>query len=576
MKRLTRLLFILSVVFLLAVSTVFATVTPVLQTENGMVVSAHPLASEVGLEILQEGGNAIDAAVGVSMALGVVEPYASGLGGEGMMLIYSAKEDKIVCLDFRSTSPGLANYEVLDFSKSKEWGYSPKAVGVPGVVAGMAKALETFGTMPLSKVLEKPISLAREGYPVSATMAGLILDVLPNYDLENYCPETAKIYMPDGFPAEEGQIIKNPDLANTLELIANEGYEAFYKGEIAKSIAQDMKEHGGLISYDDLLLYEALIKEPTEGTYRGYEIYSSAPPCAGATLIEILNIMENFELAEYGFLSPTYIHIIAEAAKLGNIDRYAYVGDPDFAELQLTGLTSKGYAKERAKLIDLDKAMTKEEIEAGDPSVYESKLPELDIPLLAYAGWVDKGGSTTHFVVADKEGNVVSVTQTNSSFWGCGWTVTGRGFLLNNEMKNFSSKPGWVNSMEPGKRMRTTICPSIITKDGELFLAVGTPGAGRIVPTLAQTISAIIDYNLPLQEAIEAPKFYTKSSYGNRLEIETRLPKEVVEDLVKLGHEIKEKGEYDLYFGGIHGIMFEGGKMVSGADPRRGGVAQGY
>jgi len=576
MKRFTRVLFVLGVVFLLAVSTVFATVIPVLQTENGMIVSAHPFASEIGLEILREGGNAIDAAVGVSMALGVVEPYASGIGGEGVMLIYSAQEDKIVCIDFKSMAPRLATYEVLDFSKLEEWEYTPKAVGIPGIVAGMAKAIEKYGTMSLEKVLEGPITLARDGYPVSKTMATLILDKLPAYDLENYNPETAKIYMPGGFPAKEGQIIKNPDLAHTLELIANKGPEVFYKGEIGISIAKDMKEHGGLIYYYDLLFYKAIVKEPTKGTYRGYKIYSSAPPCAGATLIEILNIMENFELAKYGFLSPTYIHIIAEAVKLGNVDRYAHVADPDFVKVPIKGLTSKEYAKERAKLINLNKAKTKGKIKEGDPSVYKCKFPIEDIPVLAYAGSLDRDGSTTHFVVADKEGNVVSVTQTNSSFWGCGWTVTERGFLLNNEMKNFSSRPGLINSLEPGKRMRTTICPSIITKDGKPFLTVGTPGAGRIVSTLAQTISAVIDYNLPLQDAIEAPKFYSKASYGNKLYIEARLSDEVLEVLTKLGHEIKNKGKYDLYFGGIHGIMFEGGKMVSGADPRRGGIAKGY
>lgn len=382
--------------------------------------------------------------------------------------------------------------------------------------------------------------------------------------------------MPDGFPAKEGQIIKNPDLAHTLELIANKGPEVFYKGEIGRSIAKNMKEHGGLISYSDLLFYKAIVKEPTKGTYRGYKIYFSAPPCAGATLIEILNIMENFELTKYGFLSPTYIHIIAEAVKLGNVDRYAYVADPDFVKVPIKGLTSKEYAKERAKLINLNKAKTKEKIKEGDSSVYKCKFSIEDIPVLAYAGSLDRDGSTTHFVVADKEGNVVSVTQTNSSFWGCGWTVTERGFLLNNEMKNFSSRPGLINSLELGKRMGTTICPSIITKDGKPFLTVGTPGGGRIVSTLAQTISAVIDYNLPLQDAIEAPKFYSKASYGNKLYIEARLSDEVLEVLTKLGHEIKNKGKYDLYFGGIHGIMFEGEKMVSGADPRRGGIAKGY
>jgi len=448
---------------------------------KGVVAAAHPLAAKVGAEILARGGNAVDAAVATAFALGVVEPYASGIGGEGVMVI-SLADGTEVAIDYKSVAPGHVTLEGTDTSVK----LGPKGTCVPGVVAGLALALEKYGTMSLAEVLEPAIRLAREGFPIDE----VFVDVMAAHDFyENIVddPEISSIFLKDGLIPDVGTVITNPELAHAYELIAQQGPEVFYEGEIAEAIVQATE---GWITKEDLAQYTPREMEPVRGDYRGYEVLSAPPPVGGTTLIEALNILENFDLSGYSYTDPEAIHLIAESLLLASADRYRYVGDPAFFAVPIKGLTSDAYARERAELIRLDAVIPPREAPAGGPFQYEYleehaaiySVPEEATSL-----------STTHVSVVDKEGNAVSLTQTLSYFWGSQVFVSGYGFFLNNELHNFNrydpTDPTDLNEIAPYKRPRTLIAPTIVRGMGKSSSSWVHPARGASSPPCSRSSS---------------------------------------------------------------------------------------
>ncbi len=517
---------------------------PQVSARNGMVASAHPLASQAGLAILKAGGNAVDAAVATAFANSVVEPNANGLGGEGMMVIWLADQRQAVAIDYRSMAP------LADKTGQKWPSLGPLSVAVPGTVAGLCLALEKYGTKSLQEVMAPAITLAENGFAISATLSQHIGD---SFDAILKEPQLAKILAPEGLPLEPGEVLKNPDLAKSLRKIAAGGRDVFYKGELADAIATAMAAKGGLIGKADLAAYQAIEREPVRGSYHGVDIVSAPPPVSGLTVIETLHILENFELAKNAPLSKTNVHLIAEALKRGFADHSAYIGDPAFAKVPVARLLSKGYAKSLAQSIPLDTASR--EVKAGDPS--------------------KEHPSTTHMSVADKMGNMVSLTQTISGFWGAHMVPPGTGIILNNEMQNWSSTG--PNTYAPGKRMRTTIAPTILLKDGEVFASLGTPGAARIISTMVILITNLVDHGMTMQQAIESARFYTRDTDKN-LHVEARMEAQTIEELKAMGYVTSVKGQYDLFFGGAQGIVADRKRrmLTGGADPRRDGAVLGH
>ncbi len=506
---------------------------------GGLVATAHPLASRAGAEMLEAGGNAVDAAVAAAFAIAVAEPNSNGLGGEGMMIVYLARTRKAVAIDYRSAAPAGAVFP----DRIPDAG--PASVAVPGTVAGLCLALEKYGTLPLSRVLEPAIALAADGFTVSPTLAGIILDNFEALSLEK---GLAGVFCPDGLPLEAGDTLKNPALAASLRLIAWGGRDMFYRGELAERIAADVRGRGGFITKADLAGYRAVEREPVRGTYRRHRIVSAPPPVGGLAVVETLQILESFELGRLAPLSPERIHIMAEAMKRAMVDWRAFVGDPGYVDVPTAGLLAPSYARSRAAEIRPDRISDK--IAPGDPAKGQSP-------------------STTSLAVVDQDGNMVALTQTISDFFGAKVMVAGTGVILNNEMGNFSAQG--VNSLAPGKRMRTTIAPTIVLKGKKPFAALGTPGAARILTTMPLVVSNLVDYGMGIQAAIEAPRFFPADK---ELVVEPRLPEATVSALEKLGYAVTRRGEFDLYFGGAQGVVIDPRTKLrtGGADPRRDGA----
>lgn len=556
------------VAVLLTAPGVAAQETPVLLkqevvADHGLVASAAPEASEAGVEILKKGGNAIDAAVAAAFALGVVEPHASGLGGEGMMVLYLADRNETVAIDYRSTAPKAASPELWPKQfPASGW----QAVAVPGTVAGLALALERYGTMSLAEVLQPAIRLAREGFRVSETLAQVIAD---NFEAIRKDPELSSIYLVNGLPPEPGDVLTNPKLARTMEILAERGPDEFYRGELAAKIVAASQDGGGILTAEDLAAYEAFERPVVEGTYRGYRIVSAPPPVAGVVVIEALQILNNFRLGE-SYLSPRTVHLIAEALKRAYADFTAYVGDPAFVDVPVRGLVSQAYADVRASDIVPDRVGPRPQ--PGNPLPYDSNASAW------FEEQVVESPSTTHLSVVDAQGNLVALTQTLSSFFGAKVAVPDTGIVMNNEMQNWSRPATSPNRLEGGKRVRTTIAPTLIFRpDGKPWASLGTPGAGRIASTVVQMIVNLIDYGASIQEAIEAPRFYARDTEKD-LHIESRFPQELQDALKAMGYTLNVRGAYDLYFGGAQGLVIDPvtGKLHGGADPRRSGGVVGY
>ncbi len=523
--------------------------------ENAMVATAHPVASSVGVEVLKQGGNAVDAAMAIAFALSVAEPNASGIGGGGFMLIKMKDMKNAVMIDYREAAPGKATNDFFyhsntEYDELMEQAANP--AGVPGLVACADTALVRYGTMSLEEVLQPAIELCKQGIVVSEKLSAMIAE---NYEkIFNY-PATAKIYLKDMLPLQTGDRLTNPDLANTLRMIAQEGGSVFYQGEIAEAIVKEVKIHQGLFDLSDMKKYQAKVRGPVWGTYRGYDIISSAPPSGGGThLIELLNIMEGFDVKKMGHNSVEYIHVFAEALKMVYADKSLNAADPDFYDLPTDQLTTKSYADTLRMRIDMEKP--RYDYEPKNMTQRESN-------------------STSHVSIVDNEGNIIALTQSINHWFGCGIVVSGTGILLNDHLKDFDDDPGLPNSIEPYKRPTSSIAPTIVLKNGEPFLTLGTPGGSRIISALAQIIINVIDFDMSMDEAIEAPRVHC---FKKLLCVEGRISDDKIQQLKSMGHPVKVYPDFDNYFGGAQGILIDSksGKLVGGADSRRDGVAIGY
>jgi gamma-glutamyltranspeptidase/glutathione hydrolase len=565
------------VLFFMIVTLSFSVVTSqTVASSKGMVAAASSYAAEVGAQILENGGNAIDAAIAVSFTLGVVEPYASGLGGEGYAVITMASGEKYA-IDFKSMVPAALTYEKLTemettISKSK---YTPRGALIPGVVAGIQQIYALGATLSLEELLAPAIKLARDGFIVNDTFAGVTADAYEK--ILNSAPE----YLKDMLLWEAGDLFKNEALAQTYEKLAQNGLDCFYKGQIAGDIATYMEENGGFITKDDLMNYRALVGTPVHGTYRGYDLYVPNAPVSGPQLIAVLNMLENFNLGLMGATDPLAIHIIQQALVLADVDRRFYISDPAFFDLPIDGFINKDFARVRMLDLDLNAAL--------DPDTYFDKVgnaypfeegktfEEVMLAQLTATARVQdevyESPSTTHFSVVDKDGNAVAWTQTLSSFYGTCAFVDG--FFFNNEIANFaySYREGDIINLAPGMKPRTTICPTIIQKDGEVKFVIGTPGGGRILSTVTQLIVDLIDFGMTIDEAVSAPKYVGYARYSN-LRMEEGMPQETVDVLEAMGHDVKLYGYPNLYFGGPNIIAVEdSGMMIGAGSVRRNGAA---
>jgi len=527
---------------------------------NGMVAAAHPLAAQTGVDILQKGGNAIDAAVATAFALNAVEPNASGIGGGGFMLIRFAETGEVIVLDYREVAPAAATKDMFasEEASAQRWSVEGgKAVGVPGTLMGLKEALDDYGTMTLEEVMTPAIEYMENGFEITETFSQMIEN---NYEkLANWNDPFEIAYLKDGLPLETGDVLIQEDLAKTYREILGIGIEHLYGGELGQKIVDAVQAQGGILELQDLIEYQPRLLEPITGDYRGYDIFSMPPPSSGGThLIQILNIMENFDIASMNYHGPTHISVMAEAMKMAFADRAQYMGDPAFAtDMPLEGLTSKEYAKFLADQIEIKEP--KMEVPAGDPAGYEHH-------------------STSHISVIDAEGNAVALTQTINYFFGSGVIVPGVGIIMNNEMDDFAKSPDSPNAPEPGKIPLSSMSPTIIEKDGETFMVLGTPGGTRIFTAMTQIISNVIDFSMSMDEAIEAPRMHCFSSGGEArpIYVESLIPAITIEALRALGNEVEVRGAHDLYFGGAQGIMLKKGVLFGGGDSRRDGVAIGY
>lgn len=517
--------------------------------------------SQVGAEILEKGGNAIDAAVAMGFALAVAEPFTSGPGGGGLATVRTA-DGGTFFVDFREIAPMNATLDLYLGEDGKSNGSTMTgglASGTPGDVAGLLYMFDNYGSGKLTRqqVMEPAIRIATEGFEVSQYCANAIADA---YEAMQTSPEAQAIYWnKDGLPKEAGDIITNPNLAKTLQKIADEGKDGFYKGEVAQAVVDSVKAAGGVMTLEDLANYEPQVLKPVTGTYRGYQIISSAPPSSGGTiLIEILNILENFDVASMDINSTEYIHLFTEAYKLGYTDRAAYMADTAFTDVPLDGLTSKEFAKERAALIDLT---VDQDFGVGDAFEYEHT-------------------DTTHFSVADVDGNCVAITKTINYYFGSKVIVEGCGFFMNNEMDDFSTNPESVNKIEPGKKPLSSMSPTIVLKeDGTPFLVLGTPGGSRIFASVLQIISRVIDHGMSIHDALCVPKIWNTSTSDN-ITYETPLKgyekyavsDETVAELTAMGHEKIGTAAS----GAVQAIEFKAdGTLYGTADPRQDGKAVG-
>jgi len=525
--------------------------------KQGMVASVDETATRVGVDILKQGGNAVDAAVAVGYALAVTHPQAGNLGGGGFMLIRS-KEGNVTAIDFREMAPAGATRDMfLDEQgnpDSKKSLTSHLASGTPGTVAGFSLALEKYGTLPLNKVVQPAIKLAKQGFVVNDALAGDLKtygsEVLPNH-------ETSKaIFWKDGEPLKKGDKLVQSNLGKSLEMIAEKGPDAFYKGVIAEQIAQQMSKNGGLITKEDLANYKAVERTPISGSYRGYEVYSMPPPSSGGIhIVEILNILENFDLAKYGFGSADAMQVMTEAEKYAYADRSEYLGDPDFVKVPWQALTNKEYAKSIAAQIDVNKARPSSQIRPGKLEPYESN-------------------QTTHYSVVDKDGNAVAVTYTLNTVFGTGIVAGNTGILLNNEMDDFSAKPGVpnvyglvggdANAIGPGKRPLSSMSPTIVLKDGKTWLVTGSPGGSRIITTVLQMVVNSIDFGMNVAEATNAPRFHHQW-----LPDELRVEKGFSPDTLKLLEQKGQKVTVKEAMGSTQSIMVgPDGTLYGASDPR--------
>lgn len=533
-----------------------------------MVVAQEARAAYIGADILRRGGNAVDAAVAVGFALAVTLPRAGNLGGGGFMLVYLAKEKKTIAIDYREMAPAATSRDVfLDAAgeavpaKSRESGL---AVGVPGTVAGLSLALRQYGSgrFSMAELVAPAVTLARSGIEVDDDLA----DSLPFAQARlGRWPSAARIFLrPDGRALRRGDRLVQSDLGSVIEAIGQAGERAFYEGPVAEKIVASVVAAGGRMTLDDLKSYRAVEREPLHGFYRGHEIVAMPPPSSGGVhVIELLNMLEGFPLAAMAANSAAAVHVMAEAMKLAYADRAEYLGDPDYAPIPVKGLTSKAYARRLREEISLKHARPAAEIKALDPLPYESS-------------------ETTHFSIADAEGNAVANTYTLNFSYGLGLVAEGTGILLNNELDDFAAKPGApnaygltggiVNAPGPRKRPLSSMAPTMVFHNGELELVTGSPGGSRIITIVAEIILDIVDFGMNIAEATEAVRIHDQWQ-PDELQVERGLSADTIALLESLGHKVVVHGAW----GSAQSIFRAGGLLMGAADTRqRGTLAVGY
>ena len=529
---------------------------------NGMVATSHPLATQVGLQVLRDGGNAIDAAIAANAAIGLMEPTGNGIGGDLFAIVWDAESERLYGYNGSGRSPqSLTLAWFLDNGYEDIPSHGPLPVSVPGTVDGWFALHGRFGAMDMAEVLQPAIRYAREGFPVTELIAyywGRSVPVLSDY------PGFSEQFTIDGRAPREGEIWRNPNLADTLQRIAEGGRDAFYKGDIARTIDAYMSEHGGFLSFEDLSAHQGEWVEPVGTNYRGVEVWELPPNGQGIAALQILNILEGYDMAGYGFGSPEHVHLFTEAKKLAFEDRARFYADPDFADVDVDWLVSKDYAAQRRALIDMDRAARA--VEPGDRALDE--------------------GDTIYLTTADRDGNMVSLIQSNYRGMGSGMAPPGLGFILQDRGEMFVLREGHPNSFEGGKRPFHTIIPAFITRDGEPWISFGLMGGGMQPQGHAQIVMNLVDFGMGLQEAGDAPRIHHGGSTepvgqnlqmtdGGVLNLESGFPYDTIRALMKKGHRV----QYALGpYGGYQAIMRdpEFGTWRGATEVRKDGQAAGY
>lgn len=527
---------------------------------SGMVSAQEAVAAQVGLDILEAGGNAVDAGVAVAFALAVTLPRAGNLGGGGFMMVHDAETGETKAIDYREMAPKTAERDMfLDAegnADSELSRFSGLATGVPGTVAGMQMALDEYGSMTLAEVIAPAIALARDGIDVTPGLADSLKGLEKR--LKKW-PASEKIFYKEGGGFyEPGERLIQADLATTLQKIADEGPDGFYKGSVAEAISGAVTAAGGRISTQDMAGYKAVLRDPVKGSYRGYDILSMPPPSSGgAHIVQILNILEGYPIGFLGHNSAETIHLMAEAMKRAYADRSEYLGDSDFVDVPLAQITSKDYAAKIREDISRNVATPSSSIKPGDLAPYESN-------------------ETTHFSIVDKDGNAVSNTYTINFSYGSGMVADGTGVLMNNEMDDFAAKPGVpnaygliggdANAVEGGKRPLSSMSPTIVMKDGEVYMVTGSPGGSRIITTTLQVIMNVIDHGMNIAEASTAPRIHHQW-LPDEIRIEEGISPDTVAILEQKGHKVARKS----VMGSTQSIMVDkaGGLLFGASDPRR-------
>ncbi|MEM7166394.1 MAG: gamma-glutamyltransferase [Planctomycetota bacterium] len=556
---------------LLLIGPVWSADPPAVVGKSGMVVAAEPLAAEIGVDILRQGGNAVDAAVAVGFALAVTYPAAGNLGGGGFLVAVVSGEDgpETITLDFRETAPAAAHprlyIDAADAGRPDAATLGPLAAGVPGSVAGMLHALERWGTMERSKVLAPAIRLARGGFALPKRTADFLAAKSIAEKMQQF-PATAALFYPDGKPLAAGAPLVQTELAQTLDSIAMSGRDGFYKGTVAAAIVAEMKRAGGIITAEDLAGYKPIERTPIRFGYRGHTVISMPPPSSGGfCLQQTLTMLQYLSLSRYGHNSSASIHVISEALRRSFLDRNRYLGDPDGQELPLPRLLSRAHIEKSLSSMQLDKATPTSS-------------------LAAPAKGVDESEQTTHFAVVDRHRNAVAITTTLNGAFGCKALVKGAGFLLNNEMDDFATRPeqpnqyglvqGEANLVRPGRRPLSSMSPTIVLdKKERVEHVLGTPGGPTIITNVLQVFLNLVTYGLAPQAAVNAPKFHHQS-IPDRIDYEPEIPRDVLDNLRKRGHALRLRqriGDFQLI-----SVDIEGGTVHGATDPRGGGAAVGY
>jgi gamma-glutamyltranspeptidase/glutathione hydrolase len=533
------------------------------RARHAMVGAQEPLATEVGVQVLRDGGNAVDAAIAVGFALAVTHPYAGNLGGGGFMLIRFA-DGRSTFLDFREQAPGKASRTMyLDGSgkPTRESLEGWKSAGVPGTVRGFELAHRKYGSRKWAGLIEPAIALAERGFPVSYALA----ESLKSARNLAQNPDSKRIFQRSGAYWEAGETLAQPELARTLNRIALNGANEFYQGETAQKLAEAMSRNGGLITMSDLQKYAAVERAPLTGSYHGYGIVAAPPPSSGGIgILQMLGMLEGSGYQKSGHGSAAEIQYLAEVMRRYFADRSQYLGDPDFAKLPLAGLLEPGYIQRRRATIDPNRATPSTQILPGKPAGRD-------------------GGETTHYNVVDAKGNAVAVTYTLNEGYGNGITVPGLGFLLNDEMDDFAAKPGSpnafgliqgeVNAIQPGKRPLSAMTPTILTRDGKFFMAVGAPGGGRIISAVLQVILNVVDFGMNAQDAVDAPRIHHQWQ-PDKLYLEPGISPDTAALLKSRGYDVDRSP--GLVLARVEAIVNSGGWLQGGSDGRASGKAAGY